>query len=539
MNLFRTKSIERIRANAEEPEHGGLKRTLTAKDLTLLGVGAIIGAGILSALGTGLAGGFDSNYGVTRPAAGPALIISFLLVAVACGFTALCYAEFASMIPASGSAYTYTYATMGELMAWIIGWDLLLEYAVSNVAVAISWGSYMDNLLRGFGLNLPRWLCMDPRTMLFPTVDFAAAHQGALTFSQKLGYLAQAKAGTLDGAATFVNWSALEKAPMLGGVPVGMNVLAMFITFVVTALCVWGVKESVKANNIMVSLKVLLLLLVIAIGAFYVNPVNYHPFMPNGWHGVQAGAAIIFFAFIGFDAVSTTAEECKDPGHALPRGIIGSLIVCTFLYVGVCAVISGMLPYKAYQGIADPIAHAFASIGMNKISALISVGAVIALGSALLVYQMAQPRIFMVMSRDGLLPPWFGKVSPRFRTPLNATLLTGLIVILPAGFMNIDEIIELTNIGTLFAFILVCAGILILRVRRPEAERKFRAPFIWLTAPLGVIFCVYLAYGLPRHTWIRFWIWLAVGLCAYFVYSARHSKLRDENNATDPGASPE
>ncbi len=528
MNLFRTKSIEQIRANAEEPEHGGLKRTLTAWDLALLGVGAIIGAGILSALGTGLAGGFDSTYGVTRPAAGPALILSFLLVAVACGFTALCYAEFASMIPASGSAYTYTYATLGELMAWIIGWDLLLEYAVSNVAVAISWGSYMDNLLQGLGIHIPRWLSMDPRTMLFPTEGFAAAHQGALHFSDKLAYLAQARSGAIDGAATFINWDILKTAPMLGKFPVGVNVLAMVITFIITALCVWGVKESVKANNIMVSLKVLLLVLVIAIGAFYVKPANYHPFMPNGWRGVQAGAAIIFFAFIGFDAVSTTAEECKDPGRDMPRGIIGSLIICTIIYVGVCAVISGILPYHAYHGVADPIAHAFKAIGMNKISAIISVGAVVALGSALLVYQMAQPRIFMVMSRDGLLPPWFGKVSPRFRTPLNATLLTGLIVILPAGFMNIDEIIELTNIGTLFAFILVCLGILILRVRRPEAERKFKAPLVWLTAPLGVIFCIYLAYGLPRHTWIRFWIWLAVGLLAYFVYSAKHSKIGNE-----------
>jgi APA family basic amino acid/polyamine antiporter len=281
----------------------------------------------------------------------------------------------------------------------------------------------------------------------------------------------------------------------------------------------------VKANNIMVSLKVLLLVLVIAVGAFYVKPANYHPFMPNGWPGVQAGAAIIFFAFIGFDAVSTTAEECRDPGRDLPRGIIGSLIICTVIYVGVCAVISGILPYTAYHGVADPIAHAFNAIGMQKISAVISVGAVVALGSALLVYQMAQPRIFMVMSRDGLLPPWFGKVSPRFRTPLNATLLTGVIVILPAGLMNIDEIIELTNIGTLFAFILVCAGILILRVRRPEAPRKFKAPFVWITAPLGILFCIYLAYGLPHHTWIRFWIWLGIGLVAYFVYSAKHSKL--------------
>jgi len=279
----------------------------------------------------------------------------------------------------------------------------------------------------------------------------------------------------------------------------------------------------------MVGLKVLLLILVIIIGSFYVKPANYHPFMPNGWKGVQAGAAIIFFAFIGFDAVSTTAEECREPSKAMPRGIIGSLIICTVIYVGVCAVIAGILPYHAYSGVADPIAFAFTSIGMNKISALISVGAVVALGSALLVYQMAQPRIFMVMSRDGLLPPWFGKVSPRFRTPLNATLLTGLIVILPAGFMNIDEIIELTNIGTLFAFVLVCAGILILRLKRPELQRKFKAPLIWVTAPLGILFCFWLALGLPRHTWDRFWIWLAVGLVAYFLYSAKHSKLGEED----------
>ncbi|MFN7958977.1 MAG: amino acid permease [Holophagaceae bacterium] len=523
--LFRTKPIEQICAQTDDSGQGGLRRTLTARDLALLGVGAIIGAGILSALGTGLAGGFDSTFGVTRPAAGPALIISFLMVALACGFTALCYAEFASMIPASGSAYTYTYATLGELMAWIIGWDLLLEYAVSNVAVAISWGSYMDNLLQGLGLHLPRWLSMDPRTMLFPTEAFAAAHQGALGFSDKLHYLAQAHAGVLDGAATFANWKVLKTAPLVGGFPLGMNLLAMLITIAITALCVWGVKESVRANNLMVTVKVALLLMVIAIGAFYVKPENFHPFAPNGWRGIQAGAAIIFFAFIGFDAVSTTAEECRDPARDMPRGIIGSLVICTVIYVGVCAVVAGILPYSAYHGVADPIAHAFTAIGMNRISAIVSIGAVVALGSALLVYQMAQPRIFMVMSRDGLLPPWFGKVSPRFRTPLNATLLTGVIVLLPAGFMNIDEIIELTNIGTLFAFILVCAGILVLRLRKPLAERRFRAPAVWITAPLGIVFCLWLALGLPRHTWERFWIWLGLGLLAYFLYSARHSRL--------------
>jgi APA family basic amino acid/polyamine antiporter len=474
-----------------------------------------------------LAGGLDTTFDVVRPAAGPALVVSILLVAVACGLTALCYAELASMIPVSGSAYTYTYATMGELMAWIIGWDLLLEYAVGNVAVAISWGSYMDNLLQGVGINLPRWLSMDTRSMLIPTESFAAAHQGALGFFDKLHYLAQVRSGALDGAATFLNWGVLDTAPMFGSFPVGLNVLAMFITVVITGLCVVGVKESVKTNTVLVALKVVLLVLVVAIGAFYVKPENFHPFMPNGLAGVQAGAAIIFFAFIGFDAVSTTGEECRDPGRDLPRGIIGSLVICTVIYVAVCIVISGILPYQAYAGVADPVAHAFSAIGMNGVSAIISIGAVVALASTLLVYQLAQPRIFMVMSRDGLLPAWFGSISPRFHTPLNSTILTGVIVVLPAGFMNIDEIIELTNIGTLFAFVLVCAGILILRVRRPQAERKFRAPVIWVTAPLGILFCGWLALGLPDHTWIRFAVWLVVGLVAYFFYSVRHSKLGD------------
>ena len=516
--MFQTKSLEQIMANSESTHHPQLNKTLGAWDLALLGVGAIIGAGILSALGTGLAGGLDTTFGVTRPAAGPALIISFIITAVACGFTALCYAEFASMIPVSGSAYTYTYATMGQLMGWIIGWDLLLEYAVSNVAIAISWGSYMDNLLQGFGLVIPRWLCIDSRTLLTTTDPHTA-----FSFADKIDLLAQAQAGVISGKDTFKFWDILSTAPTIHGFPIGINLLAIFITFLITLLCIWGVRESVKTNNILVAIKVLLLLVVISIGAFHIQAVNYSPFAPNGWQGIQAGAAIIFFAFIGFDAVSTTAEECRDPGRDLPRGIIGSLIICTVIYVGVCAVIAGMLPYTAYHGIADPIAHAFTAIGMTKISALISIGAVVALGGALLVFQMAQPRIFMVMSRDGLLPSWFGEIHPKFRTPFNSTLLTGLIVILPAGLMNIDEIIELTNIGTLFAFILVCSGILILRVKRPDASRKFRAPYVWVMAPLGILFCVWLAWGLPTRTWERFWIWLGIGLLLYFVYGARHA----------------
>ncbi|WP_394839773.1 amino acid permease [Pendulispora rubella] len=520
--LFAIKTVEQIRANCEESEQAGtgLRRALTSWDLMLLGVGAIIGAGILSALGTGLAGGFDVNFGVTRPAAGPALILSFVITAVACTFTGLCYAELASMIPASGSAYTYAYATLGELMAWIIGWDLLLEYAVSNVAIAISWGSYATSLLDGMGIHLPGWLTLDTRTMLQPASEYAAAHTG-LGFGNQLTLFAQARAGTLDGNTVFSHWDALAGAPVIFGIPVGMNLLAMFITVVITALCVAGVRESVRTNSILVAIKVVLLIGVIAVGAFYVHPENFHPFMPNGWRGVQAGAAIIFFAFIGFDAVSTTAEECKEPEKDLPRGILGSLLICTVIYIGVCAVVAGMLRYTDYQNIADPIAHAFAAVGLNWVAGVVSVAAVIALAGALLVYQIAQPRIFMVMSRDRLLPPWFGVVSPKTKTPVNATLLTGVIVLLPAGFMNIDEIVELTNIGTLFAFALVCLGVLVLRVRRPDAPRRFRAPWIWVNAPLGIVFCGWLSWGLPTHTWERFWIWLAVGLLFYFVYGAR------------------
>ncbi|WP_394828652.1 amino acid permease [Pendulispora albinea] len=520
--FFATKSIEQIRANCEESEQTGhgLRRALSAWDLMLLGVGAIIGAGILSALGTGLAGGFDINFGVTRPAAGPALIVSFILTAIACAFTGLCYAELASMIPASGSAYTYAYATLGELMAWIIGWDLLLEYAVSNVAIAISWGSYAASLLESMGLRLPGWLTLDSRTMLQPASDYVTAHPG-LGLSAQLSLFEQAHAGTIDGAKVFAHWDALSGAPVIFGVPLGMNVLAMVITIIITALCIVGVRESVRANSILVAIKVVLLLGVVAVGAFYVKPENFHPFMPNGWRGVQAGAAIIFFAFIGFDAVSTTAEECKQPEKDLPRGILGSLVICTVIYIAVCAVIAGMLRYGEYSGVADPIAHAFSAVGLGWVAGVVSVAAIIALASALLVYQVAQPRIFMVMSRDRLLPPWFGVVNPKTRTPVNSTLLTGVLVLLPAGFMNIDEIVELANIGTLFAFVLVCLGVMVLRVRRPDAVRKFRAPVIWATAPLGIGFCLWLALGLPTHTWERFWIWLAVGLVFYFLYGAR------------------
>ncbi|MBK8792082.1 MAG: amino acid permease [Holophaga sp.] len=518
-NLFRTKSLEQLKAKAEEPEHQ-LKKNLGTFDLTMFGIGAIIGAGIFSAIGTAAAG----NLADGRPGAGPALVISILLVAVACGFTALAYAELASMIPVSGSAYTYAYATLGELMAWIIGWDLLLEYAVSNVAVAISWGDYTRSFLANvMHIHVPGWLALDPRSALQ-----LADGLPAMDVSAKLQVLAQAKAGLANGAATFTNWATLKDAPLVFGFPVTINLLAMIITILVTWLVYVGIKESARANAIMVVVKVVILLGVIGLGIKFIRHENWVPFAPHGWKGIQAGAAIIFFAFIGFDAVSTTAEECKDPGRSLPRGILFSLAICTVIYAAVALVVTGMMKYTDLAGKADPLAYIFSQQKMYMAAGIISFGAVIATTAALLVYQVGQPRIFMSMSRDGLLGPWFGKVSKKYGTPGNATLLTGILVAIPAGLMNIDIVVELTNIGTLFAFAIVGAAVMILRARRPEAPRRFRAPWIWFVGPAGIISCIWLAAGLPFSTWIRFFVWLAIGLVIFFLYGYRNSVLHDK-----------
>jgi len=516
LTLFRTKSLEQLRARAEEPEHR-LRRSLGAFDLTMFGIGAIIGAGIFSSIGTAAAG----NLADGRSPAGPALVVSILLVALACGFTALAYAELASMIPVAGSAYTYAYATLGELIAWIIGWDLLLEYAVSNVAVAISWGDYARSFLANvLGVRVPGWLATDPRSVL-RLVEGAPA----LSLSEKLSAIAQAKSGALDGAATFAHWDVLREAPTLFSFPVTINLLAVVITVLVTWLVYIGIRESARANTIMVVVKVAILLGVVAIGARFVNADNWVPFAPAGLRGIQAGAAIIFFAFIGFDAVSTTAEECRDPGRDLPRGILLSLGICTVIYVAVALVVTGMLRYTELAGKADPLAYIFEHHGMAGIAGVISFGAVIATTAALLVYQVGQPRIFMSMSRDGLLGPWFGKVHPRYATPANATIVTGVIVAVPAALGNIDEVVELTNIGTLFAFAIVCAGVMVLRARRPEAERRFRMPLVWVLAPAGIVACFWLAQGLPTVTWWRFVVWMAIGLVVYFAYGHRRSVL--------------
>lgn len=517
--LFRTKSIDQLKARAEEPEHV-LKKNLSAFDLVLFGIGAIIGAGIFSTIGTAAAGA-DGRLG-----AGPALMISFLLTALSCGFTGLCYAEMASMIPISGSAYTYAYATMGELMAWIIGWDLLLEYAVSNVAVAISWADYTRSFLASIGLNFPGWLAVDPRTALMVSDAYlVGGAQPAL--GAKLELLAQANAGLASGAVIFPQWAVLAATPILGGVPIMFNFLAILVTIGITWLCYIGIRESAKANGIMVLIKLVILGLVVVMGSRYINPDHWVPFAPNGFGGIQAGAAIIFFAFIGFDSVSTTAEECKNPSRDMPIGIIGSLLISGLVYVAVTVVVTGMVKYTELSGVADPLAYIFEKHNLHWLAGIISFGAIIATTAALLVFQVGQPRIIMAMSRDGLLGPWFSKVHPKYLTPSNATIVTGLMVALPAGFLNINEVVELCNIGTLFAFIIVCLGVLILRVKHPDTERKFRVPGVWFIAPAGVLSCLWLTIGLPYHTWVRFFVWLAIGLVVYAFYGYRHSLIRN------------
>lgn len=484
--LFRTKSLDSILADAEEPEHQ-LRRTLGPVQLTLFGVGAIIGAGIFTTIGTAAAGD------PFRPGAGPALMLSFVITAVACGFTALCYAEFAAMVPISGSAYTYSYATLGELIAWIIGWDLIIEYAVGNIAVAIGWASYFNTFLQGFGINLPVWLLTNYRTAS-PEVIAAAPH--------------------------------------IYGVPIVFNLLAVFIVAIITIFLVWGIRESANFNAAMVVVKLLVLIFFIVVGLNWIKADNWAPFAPNGWKGLSAGAAIIFFAYIGFDAVSTVAEETREPQRSLPIGIIASLVICTVLYVVIAAVFTGLIPYDALQSAsaserAEPLTLALKYVGFETGWAVLIVafGSVVAQTAVLLVFQLGQPRIFMSMSRDGLLPGVFRKVHPRFRTPHISTILTGVFVAAFAALASIDEVVDLTNIGTLFAFILVCAGIIVLRIKEPNRPRPFRAPGGLALPIFGIISCLYLVYFLPPTSWLRFAAWLNFGFVIYVAYGAVHSRL--------------
>jgi APA family basic amino acid/polyamine antiporter len=500
MTLFRRKSLDVLLAEGGDESHG-LKKTLTAVDLIALGIGAIIGAGIFAVLGAATAGG----NGV--PPAGPGVSLSIFLTAIACGFCALCYAEFASLVPVAGSAYTYSYATLGELVAWIIGWDLILEYAVGNIAVAISWAAYFRQLVAGFGIEIPAWMATDYRSTLIAAK--AAAESGVASL----------------GPEASVAYQAHLNHPVLFGIPVVCNLLAVFITGMITWLLVIGVKESARFNNVIVVLKVLTILFFIVVGAVYVKPANWHPFFPGGFHGVWTGGSLIFFAYIGFDAISTAAEECKDPGRDMPLGIIGSLVICTILYVGAALVLTGMIPFTALAGVADPLAAALHYVKQDWAAGILAFGAVIAMTAVLLVFQLGQPRILMAMSRDGLLGPWFGKIHPKYRTPHVTTILTGIFVAFFAAVANIDEIVQLTNIGTLFAFVLVAIGILILRVREPKRPRKFRVPFVPWTPVLGIVMCLVLMAGLPVITWIRFILWLAAGLAIYFIYGIRRSRL--------------
>jgi APA family basic amino acid/polyamine antiporter len=501
MSLFRRKPLDVLIAEGGDEQHG-LRKTLTTVDLIALGIGAIIGAGIFAVLGSATSGG------QTLPPAGPGVTLSIALTAVACGFCALCYAEFASLVPVAGSAYTYSYATLGELVAWIIGWDLILEYAVGNIAVAISWSAYFRQLLLGFGFEVPPWLATDYRSTLL----------AART-------VAESGAASLGPEAT-VAYQAHLNHPIVLGIPIVFNVLAVLITAAITVLLVRGIKESARFNNVIVVLKILTLLFFIGVGVFYVKPANWQPFFPGGLHGVWTGAALIFFAYIGFDAVSTAAEECRNPARDMPRGILGSLVICTILYIGAALVLTGMIPFSKLAGVADPLAAALSYVQQDWAAGLLAFGAVIAMTAVLLVFQLGQPRILMAMSRDGLLSPWFSKIHPRYRTPHVTTILTGIFVGGFAAVANIDEIVQLTNIGTLFAFVLVCIGILILRAREPERPRAFRVPLVPLVPLLGIAMCVVLMAGLPWPTWRRFLLWLGAGLLIYFLYGIRRSRLK-------------
>jgi APA family basic amino acid/polyamine antiporter len=513
--LFRIKSLDSILKDAEEPEHK-LNRALGPVQLTLFGIGAIIGAGIFATIGTAAAG--DAN----RPGAGPALMISFIITAIVCGFTALCYAEFASMVPISGSAYTYSYATLGEVIAWIIGWDLIIEYAVGNIAVAISWANYFKTLMAGVhipsiapdGIHIPDWISMDYRTA--------------------------AKIVDADGVQTVY-----RDAPHILGVPIIFNLLAVLIVALITIVLIWGIRESARFNAVMVGIKILVLLFFIVVGFTYVQPANWTPFAPNGFAGISAGAAIVFFAYIGFDAVSTVAEETKNPQRNLPIGIIASLIICTIFYAVVAAVFTGLISYpdltaKLATQQAEPLTMALEHVGQQSninfgwAVLIVAIGSVIAHTAVLLVFQLGQPRILFSMARDGLLPKAFQRVHPKYRTPHVGTILTGVFVASFAAVASIDEMVDLTNIGTLFAFILVCAGIIVLRVKDPSRPRPFRVPGGLVIPILGIVSCLYLIYYLPPTSWLRFAAWLNLGFVIYVGYGSVHSRLTGQHTSEHP-----
>jgi amino acid transporter len=558
--IFRKKTLKQIKkevAEGHSDAHAtGMHKVLGVRDLTFMGIAAIVGAGIFSTIGKA---SFDG---------GPGIILLFLFVSIACGFSAICYAEFASMVPVSGSAYTYSYVAFGEVIAWIIGWDLLMEYAIGNIAVAISWSSYFTSLVNSIRignvqLHIPEYLA----------TDYWTARDG-LSEAAKLAW---------------------QNAPIVAGVKFICNIPAFIITGIITWIIYIGIKESQRTTNIMVILKIAIIILVMVAGAFYVNTSNWTPFLPNGIGGVLAGTSAVFFSYIGFDAISTTAEECKDPQRDLPKAMFNSLIICTIIYVLVALVLTGMTSYTNLN-VGDPLAYVFSAMNSkwaNWIAGVISISAVIATASVLLVFQLGQPRIWMSMSRDGLLPPVFAKVHPKYKTPSFSTLLTGLVVGIPALFMNLTVVVDLTSVGTLFAFVLVCGGIIRLQHDPHRLESKFKTPYVnakwivpgmlvlalvllqayypggvagafaisnpsgdvtweaissrvpfWafgivfvvtavlsflrnysLIPVLGFLSCAYLLCESGVSNWERFLIWLVVGLLVYFLYGRKHSRL--------------
>jgi len=514
--IFRTKPPQELVDEANEPGRM-MKKTLTAFDLVAFGVGATIGSGIFALTGTAAAGqgsavhdwmstpilNFMLNSPLGRDGAGPALVVSFMIAAFACGLTALCYAELASMIPVSGSAYTFAYAALGEIVAWVIGWDLILEYAVGNIAVAVSWSDYFLQFFHGMtGLKIPLWLTTDAGTALTRI---------ALPADSPLRQL----------------YSSMD-LPVLFGHPFSMNVPAFVIVALITWLLVVGIQESARLNTWMVFIKTAICLFFIGYGSMYVNPQNWVPFAPNGFSGIMGGAAIVFFAFIGFDAVSSTAEETKNPQRDMPIGMIGSLIICTLLYVLVSLVLTGIMPYQNYANDAAPVASALASTGNPWAQMIVSAGALAGMTSVLLVFQLGQPRIFMAMSRDGLLPPFFAKLHPKFRTPFIPTILTGVFVGVTAMFIDIGQAAELCNIGTLSAFILVCGGVLVLRRTASGMHRPFKCPLSPTLPVLGIISCFVLMLSLPVITWMRFFLWMGVGMVIYMGYGLRKRPLEKD-----------
>ena len=559
-SLFRKKSLDKIRQDAADgvgDGHGsGLRKVLNVKDLTFMGIAAVVGAGIFSTIGTA---SFDG---------GPGISLLFVLTAITCGFSAMCYAEFASRVPIAGSAYTYAYVSFGEIVAWIIGWALILEYAIGNIVVAISWSTYFNNLLLGFNIHLPGWLITDPGS----AHDAFLAAQDTLAKTPNLA--ADAKAPLLEAIHTW------NTAPTIAGMHVVLNLPAFFIVCIISYITYIGIRESKKTTNAMVVFKLAVIVLVIIIGAFFVNTDNWHPFLPNGIGGVLKGVSAVFYAYIGFDAISTTAEECTNAQRDLPKGMIYSLIICTVLYILIALVLTGMVSYTKLN-LTDPLAFVFQAVHQKWIGYFISVSAVVATTSVLLVFQLGQPRIWMSMSRDGLLPKAFGKIHPKFHTPWFSTIVTGIIVAVPTLFMGSNLMTQLTSIGTLFAFVLVSGGVLILP-RLTGATPGFRLPywngryvmpflyagFLWLfkdriaTAVqhvagegleeilflvfvllvtalfiatmikklslipvLGVLFCAYLLIEIPAIAWKWFFVWMAIGLFIYFMYGYRKSRL--------------